>query len=49
MSLKKFQIETINPIPGHNVLNKVDVWFQDEARYGQQSTTRLWAETGTRP
>tara|TARA_R110000782_G_scaffold31795_1_gene77869 strand:- start:61 stop:579 length:519 start_codon:yes stop_codon:yes gene_type:complete len=28
----------------------VDVWFQDEARFGQQNTTtRLWAETGTRP
>jgi hypothetical protein len=28
----------------------VDVWFQDEARFGQQNTTtRLWAEKGTRP
>ncbi|WP_407636162.1 transposase, partial [Paraglaciecola polaris] len=28
----------------------MDVWFQDEARFGQQNTTtRLWAETGTRP
>jgi len=26
------------------------VWFQDEARFGQQNTTtRLWAEKGTRP
>jgi len=28
----------------------VDFWFQDEARLGQQNTTtRLWAERGTRP
>ncbi|WP_436322843.1 transposase [Vibrio cidicii] len=28
----------------------MDVWFQDEARFGQQNTTkRLWAEKGTRP
>ena len=28
----------------------VEVWFQDEARIGQQGTlTRLWAERGTRP
>lgn len=31
-------------------LNKVDVWFQDEARFGQQNTTtRLWAKRGSRP
>ena len=31
-------------------LECVDVWFQDEARFGQQNTTtRLWAETGSRP
>jgi len=29
---------------------KVEVWFQDEARFGQQGTlTRVWAERGTRP
>lgn len=28
----------------------MDVWFQDEARFGQQnSTTRIWAEKGSRP
>ena len=28
----------------------VEVWFQDEARVGQQGTlTYVWAETGTRP
>ncbi|MBG0756673.1 transposase [Vibrio cidicii] len=31
-------------------LEHVDVWFQDEARFGQQNTTtRLWAEKATRP
>lgn len=31
-------------------LECVDVWFQDEARFGQQNTTtRLWAERGSRP
>jgi len=29
---------------------KIDVWFQDEARVGQQGTlTRCWAKKGTRP
>ena len=29
---------------------KLEVWFQDEARVGQQGTlTRIWAERGTRP
>ena len=28
----------------------VDVWWQDEARVGQQGTiTRMWALKGTRP
>ena len=28
----------------------MDIWFQDEARFGQQNqTTRVWAEKGTRP
>lgn len=31
-------------------MDKVDIWFQDEARFGQQNTTtRLWAEKGSRP
>ena len=31
-------------------IEKVDVWFQDEARIGQRGTvTRLWAIKGTRP
>ncbi|MGL0820492.1 IS630 family transposase [Vibrio vulnificus] len=47
---KKFKIETILKIPGHMGLDNVDVWFQDEARFGQQNTTtRLWAGRGSRP
>jgi transposase len=31
-------------------LDNVDIYFQDEARIGQQgSTTRIWARKGTRP
>ena len=43
-------METILNIPWHVSLDKVDVWFQDEARFGQQNTTtRVWATKGTRP
>ncbi len=29
---------------------RIEVWFQDEARVGQQGTlTRIWARRGTRP
>ena len=50
MSLKKLPIETVLTIPGHITLDKVDFWFQDEARIGQQNTTtRLWANKGSRP
>jgi len=48
--LKKFEMDMILTIPWNVSLNNVDVWFQDEARFGQQNTTtRLWAEKGTRP
>ena len=48
--LKKFQLKTILKIPGHIALDHVDIWLQDEARFGQQNTTtRLWAEKGSRP
>jgi len=31
-------------------LKNVEIWFQDEMRVGQQgTTTRIWAEKGTRP
>ena len=50
MSLKKFQIELINKIPSHIALKRVNIWFQDEARFGQQNTTtRIWATKGSRP
>jgi len=40
----------IKKIPLRTSVEQVDVWFQDEARFGQQNTTtRLWAEKGTRP
>lgn len=40
----------INLCPGHVALGDIDLWFQDEARFGQQNTTtRLWAKKGSRP
>ena len=40
----------IDSIPMDVDPKSVDVWFQDEARIGQQNTvTRVWAKTGTRP
>ena len=37
-------------IPEHLALSLVDIWFQDEARVGQQGTlSRVWEMTGTRP
>ena len=48
--LKKFEFEKINKIPFNVTLDQVDIWFQDEARFGQQNTTtRIWAQKGTRP
>ena len=35
---------------GRRPAERVEVWFQDEARIGQQGTlTHVWAETGSRP
>jgi hypothetical protein len=49
-NFKKLQIETIKLIPGHIGLDKVDFWFQDEARINQKNTsTRLWSMKGCRP
>lgn len=40
----------IGSTPWYIGLEDIDVWFQDEARFGQQNTTtRLWAERNTRP
>jgi hypothetical protein len=37
-------------IPQHAIGKPIEIWFQDEARVGQQGTlTRLWARRGTRP
>ena len=37
-------------LPGEATGKPVEVWFQDEARVGQQGTlTRVWARRGTRP
>ena len=37
-------------LPEHAVGKAVEIWFQDEARVGQQGTlTRRWAHRGTRP
>lgn len=48
--LKTFRLETILNTPGHLPLDRIDVWFQDEARFGQQNTTtRVWATKGSRP
>jgi hypothetical protein len=44
---KKFKTEVI---PKDHDRSSVDIWFQDEARFGQQNiTTRLWTEKGSRP
>ena len=37
-------------VPARAVGKPIEIWFQDEARVGQQGTlTRVWAKRGTRP
>ena len=37
-------------LPEHARGKPIEIWFQDEARVGQQGTlTRVWARRGTRP
>ena len=37
-------------LPGHARGKPLELWWQDEARIGQQGTlTRVWAERGSRP
>lgn len=37
-------------LPASVAMKDVEVWFQDEARFGQQNTlSRIWVETGSRP
>lgn len=50
MLLKKFYKKVLKSLPEYVDPKKVDIYFQDEARIGQQgSTTRIWARKGTRP
>ncbi len=40
----------IEQIAAEHPGKRVEVWFQDEARFGQQGTlTRVWAPVGSRP
>ena len=42
--------EEIEKIKGQIDLNKIEIWWQDESRIGQQgSLSRVWATKGTRP
>ncbi|WP_202776368.1 IS630 family transposase [Bathymodiolus azoricus thioautotrophic gill symbiont] len=48
--IKNFKQKVVDALPADTDLNKVDVWFQDETRVGQQgSITRMWAPKGSRP
>jgi hypothetical protein len=49
-TLKKLPIKMVYLLTVQLPLDRVDIWFQDEARFGQQNTTkRLWAKTRNRP
>lgn len=49
-SSKKISENIKEIIPERVSLSAVDIWFQDEARIGQQGTiTRMWAPKGERP
>ena len=40
----------IEAVRADHARQRVEVWFQDEARFGQKGTlTRVWAKTGSRP
>lgn len=40
----------VKKIQGKEVCGKIEIWWQDEARIGQQGTlSRVWARKGTRP
>ncbi|CAC9982017.1 hypothetical protein [uncultured Gammaproteobacteria bacterium] len=48
--IKNFKQKVVDALPADTDLNKVDVWFQDETRVGQQgSITRMWVPKGSRP
>src|SRR5918994_4998479 len=47
---KKFAELVKQALPARAVGKPIEIWFQDEARVGQQGTlTRVWAKRGTRP
>ncbi|WP_197687848.1 IS630 family transposase [Bradyrhizobium erythrophlei] len=47
---KNFAATVRAQIPEHAKDKPIEIWFQDEARIGQQGTlTRVWAKRGTRP
>lgn len=47
---KNFAAEVAVVIPEEARGKPAEIWFQDEARVGQQGTlTRVWARRGTRP
>ena len=48
--LKNFAERARAAIPTEHAGQPIEIWFQDEARVGQQGTlTRIWAKRGTRP
>ena len=48
--LSKKVCDTVRQFRSDNPGIKVELWFQDEARFGQQGTlTRQWARKGSRP
>jgi transposase len=47
---KEIVVEQIDAIAGQHPDKEVQIWNQDEARFGQQGTiTRVWARRGSRP
>ena len=43
-------LEKLDAVQLKHHLKKIEVWFADEARFGQQGTiTRVWALCGSRP
>jgi len=48
--LKNFANTVADATNAEVAFDRIDVWWQDEARVGQQGTiTRMWAKKGTRP
>ncbi|WGS17274.1 IS630 family transposase [Bradyrhizobium sp. ISRA463] len=47
---KNFATTLTTTLPAHAQGKPIEIWFQDEARIGQQGTlTRVWAKRGSRP